>query len=64
MDNTLVILQDAIWRDPDSKQVAGAAEVASVFGIANDLVNYYARYDTLEEAFSSSGMNLQHEIKP
>ena len=64
LDNTLVILQDAIWRDPDSEQAVGEAEVASVFGIANDLVNYYARYDTLEEAFASSGMNLQHEIKP
>ena len=54
--NVVVVEEDATWRSPESGEVVGRAEVASVFHVREGRVSYYARFDALAAALSHAGI--------
>jgi hypothetical protein len=54
--DTVVVAQHGIWRDVTQGNVIGEADIASHFRVAENVVQHYARYDTLDEALAAAGL--------
>jgi hypothetical protein len=52
----VVVEQTGLWRDPESGEISGEADVASVFRVQDGLVSYYARFDSLSAALDHAGI--------
>jgi hypothetical protein len=57
-DARVVVLQHAVWRDPDSGGPRGAAEVASRFVVEGGRVAEYERHDALDEALARAELTV------
>lgn len=55
-DHVVVVAQRGVWRDADSGEVVGEADVASVFRVEDSLVSFLARHDHLEAALEQAGL--------
>ena len=55
--DAVVVEQHAEWRSPEGGDLAGEAEVASVFRVAGGRVSYYARFDRLADALALAGLS-------
>lgn len=62
--STVVLEQHGVWRAVDTGEQRGEAEVASVFGTANGLVIYFARYDHLDDALAAAGLDPEGDLVP
>ncbi len=60
--DTVVVEQQATWRDPDSGAETGRQLVATVFTIHDGLIAGIARYGFLAEAVHSANMDESNEI--
>jgi ketosteroid isomerase-like protein len=60
--DTVVVEQQAIWRDPETGAETGSQIVATVFTIEDGLIAGIARYGFLAEAVHSAGMDESNEI--
>jgi hypothetical protein len=61
-NDTVVVEQRAVWRDPDSGAETGTQTVASVFTIEGGLIAGIARYGFLAEAVHGANMDETNEI--
>jgi hypothetical protein len=54
----VVVEQAAVWRDTATNAITGEKTLASLFRVNDQRqVSAYARYDTLPEAFTASGLD-------
>ncbi len=60
--DTVVVEQQATWRDPDSGAETGSQVVATVFTIREGRIAGIARYGFLAEAVHSANMDESNEI--
>jgi hypothetical protein len=58
----VVVVQRGSWRDPETGEAIGEAEVASHFRARAGKVVHYARYDTLDEALTTAGLEPGDEL--
>jgi ketosteroid isomerase-like protein len=63
-NDTVVVEQQATWRDPRTGDETGTQVVASVFTIEDGRIAGIARYGFLAEAVHSASMDESHEIEP
>ncbi len=61
---TVAVEEAATWRDAQTGETVGAATVATVFELDGDLVTGIFRYDGLEDALRSAGLDGSDEIRP
>ena len=61
-DQTVVVEEAATWSDAGTGETIGEATVATVFALDGDLVAGIFRYDGLEEALRSAGLDRSDEI--
>ena len=62
-DNTVVVEQKAVWRDPSTGAETGTQTVATVFTVRNGLLAGIYRYGFLGEAVNSVDMDESHEVE-
>ncbi len=62
--DTIVVEQEAIWRDPGTGVETGRQVVATVFSLHEGLIAAIARYGFLAEAVHSANMDESNEIDP
>jgi hypothetical protein len=55
-DQHVVVAQHGVWRSPETGEVIGQADVASLFRVDGGRVTHYARYDRLDEALEKAGL--------
>ena len=60
--SVVVVAQHGAWRSPESGEVTGEADVASLFRVAGQRVVQFARYDTLDQALRAAGLHPQEEV--
>jgi len=63
-DETVVVEQQAVWRDPETGAETGSQVVASVFTVEDGRITGIARYGFLGEAVNSASMDESDEIAP
>lgn len=56
-----VLAQHGVWRSPETDEVMGEADVASVFHVRDGRITRYARYDTVEEGLAAAGLTESDE---
>ncbi len=61
-EDTVVVEQDAEWREADNGGVIGEGVVASVFVVRDALITSVSRYDALTEALDTAGLQDSHEV--
>lgn len=62
-DQTVVVAQHGVWRSPETGEVIGEADVASLFRVDGGHVVHYARYDQLDEALAKAGLDRSDEVR-
>jgi hypothetical protein len=62
-DDTIVLAQHGVWRSVETGEVIGEADIASQFTVSGERVTKFARYDSLDEALTKSGLD-QSDEKP
>jgi hypothetical protein len=62
-DDTVVVAQHGVWRSVETGEVVGEADVASEFRVDGQRVTYYARYDSLDEALATAGLEQADELR-
>jgi hypothetical protein len=58
----LVLEQRGIWRSQETGAVTGEKILASSFQVKDGLVAKFARFDSLDEAFVATGLDLSDEV--
>ena len=58
---TVVVEEDAEWRDPDTGEVTGARAVASVFAVGDGRISSVVRHDDLAGALRAAGLDGSDE---
>ncbi len=58
----VVMEQHGVWRSPDTGEVVGEAEVASVFRVREERIASYARHDDLQTALDRAGLGASDEV--
>lgn len=58
----LVLEQRGVWRSQESGTVTGEKILASFFQVKGGLVAKFARFDSLDEAFAATGLDLSDEV--
>lgn len=61
-DGTVVVEQDATWRDVDTGTPTSAARIASYFEVTGDKVACFARFDDLDTALGAAGLHHTDEV--
>ncbi len=61
-DETVVVAQHGIWRSPETREVIGESDVASLFKVEMGKVTKYARYDELGMALNETGLMYADEV--
>ena len=61
-DQTVVVEEAATWSDAPSGETVGEATVATVYALDGGLVAGIFRYEGLEEALRSAGLDRSDEI--
>ena len=61
---TVVVEEAATWRDAQTGESEGAATVGTVFTLDDVLISGILRYDGLEDALRSAGLDASDEIRP
>lgn len=62
-DTRVVLLQQAVWRDPRGLTI-GEATIATRFEVTGNRVGRVMRYDSLPEALSAAGLSEADEHPP
>ncbi|MDQ3225831.1 MAG: nuclear transport factor 2 family protein [Chloroflexota bacterium] len=57
----IVVAQQARWRDQETGELGEPIDVASVFEVRDGLIQRVARYDSLEEALATVGIDGSEE---
>ena len=60
-EDSVVLAQHGVWRNAETGEVQGEADVATSFRIENGQVTQLARYDTLNEALAQAGLSGRDE---
>jgi len=60
--NVVVVEQRGIWRSLETGEITGDRIIASRFKVENQRIIQFARYDSLDIAFSESGLTLSDEV--
>jgi hypothetical protein len=59
--DTVVVAQHGVWRDVDTGEVMGKADIASHFRVTDRQIRYYARYDSLSDALNAAELTETDE---
>jgi hypothetical protein len=60
--NVVVVAQHGVWRSVETGEVAGEADLASVFRVEGRRISHVARYDSLDAALAEAGLNASDEL--
>ncbi len=60
-NDTVVLAQHGVWRSVETGEVIGEADMASQFSVSGERVTKFARYDSLDEALTKSGLEQTDE---
>lgn len=60
-EDRVVVAQRGQWRSPETGELIGEADVASIFQVRDGRVVKYARHDSLEEALREAGLDAADE---
>ncbi len=58
----LLLEQRGVWRSQETGAVTGEKIQASFFQVKGGLVAKFARFDSLDEAFAATGLDLSDEV--
>lgn len=58
----VVVAQHAVWRNVETGDIVGEADIASRFLVDGQQVAQFARYDSLDVALAEAGLNTSDEI--
>ena len=61
---TVVVEEDASWRDPQTGEAQGAQVVATVFGLREGRIARIDRLPDLESALRAAGLEASDEVPP
>lgn len=62
-DGDMVVLeQRGVWRSQETGAVTGEKILASFFQVKDGFVVKFARFDSLDEAFAATGLDLSDEV--
>ncbi|QIN82557.1 DUF4440 domain-containing protein [Rubrobacter tropicus] len=59
---TVVVEEEATWRDADTGEKTGGATVATVFRVRDGLVAAVVRHDDLEDALRAAGLEESDRV--
>jgi hypothetical protein len=62
-DDAVVVEQRGIWRNVDTGETMGEADLASSFRVENGRVKRYARFETLEAALADVGLSEDNVLE-
>jgi hypothetical protein len=60
--DSVVVVERAVWRDPNSTEVMDERKVASAYTVRNGRIIRYARHDSLEAALHDVGLQVADRI--
>jgi hypothetical protein len=60
--HVVVVAAHAVWRDVESGETLSTADIASHFRVEENVVRYYARFDTLAAALDAADLSENDEI--
>lgn len=61
-DDSVVVLERAVWLSPETGDLIDEREVASTFRVTGGTVSRYSRHDTLQEALAFAGLEESDRI--
>jgi hypothetical protein len=61
-DTAVVVEQHGVWRDVDTKDIKGEADLGSSFRVVDGHVTRYARFDTLALALEDAELTETYEV--